>query len=291
MIANRKLTKRGTVICLALFGLVLGCADRVVHTQVPHKIKSQLPKAMSINACADQLLLALADPEQIVSLSYYASDKLSSAKAEQAELFPRNYMSAEEVLAADPDILFSSSFEKPAINKVTKALNIRTYYFGVPANTQEAMKLVSSAGEALMQEDRAKKLNEEILEAIEPVNAKPISAIIYFQGGYSAGANTLIDEIMTGAGFYNMARDFGVGNWGRIDIEQIIDNPPELLIIADTFSNGALQERSLRHKSLYHRGLGIKFAHFPNHYSYCGGPVTIDMAKHLKRIRSEYGKT
>ena len=272
---------------LALISLCVGCGEEPL---IQKKSENQLPTVMSINACTDQLAFALADRKQIASLSHYARDKFSSPIARQADTIANNNMSAEEVLAARPDILFSSPFEKPAIGKVTKALGIKIRYFGVPSNISEAMQMVETAGLALNQNERAKYLNKQIIASTIPLNEKPIPALIYFQGGYSAGKGTLIDDIMTRAGFHNMARDYGAANWGRIDIETIISNPPELMIIADTFANGAPSERSLRHKALYAKELGIKFAHFPNQFAYCGGTAIAPMANHLKRIRSEYDK-
>ena len=46
----------------------------------PHRI-------VSINLCADELLIALADPDQIASLSIYATDPRLSYFADQAEDF------------------------------------------------------------------------------------------------------------------------------------------------------------------------------------------------------------
>ena len=43
-----------------------------------------LPTVASINLCADQLVLALADPEQILTVSWLAADPEESLLADQA---------------------------------------------------------------------------------------------------------------------------------------------------------------------------------------------------------------
>lgn len=278
---------RIALVIFALTCVVCGCSRLPTELAAP-QTKSALPRAMSINACSDQLLFALADKAQIVSLSHYARDRFSSPIAEMVQTLPSNNASAEEVLASRPEILFQSPFEKPAISAVAKSLDIKTYWFGVPNNVDEAVKLIENAGVALGQTQRAQNLMLEINEAAKPSAAKPVRALIYFQGGYSAGENTLIDDIMMRSGLYNMARDFGVGNWGKIDIESLIGNPPELLIIADGLQDGSPSSKAMRHQALFRKELGIKFANFPNQYSYCGGPVIIDLANHLKRIRADY---
>ena len=56
---------------LALAGMPAGAADP------PRRVAS-------FNVCADQLVIALADPDQIVGLSPYASDPAISVVAEKA---------------------------------------------------------------------------------------------------------------------------------------------------------------------------------------------------------------
>ncbi|MCX8018670.1 MAG: hypothetical protein N2690_12355, partial [Rhodocyclaceae bacterium] len=61
---------------------------------------------MSTNLCADLLLLRLADPAQIRSVSSQAQDPRLSPVAQRARAYPANRGSLEEVLAFQPDIAF-----------------------------------------------------------------------------------------------------------------------------------------------------------------------------------------
>ncbi len=61
---------------------------------------SDLPRVMSTNLCADMLLLSLADPAQVVSVSARSQDPARTSFASQAAAFPVNTGSAEEVIAA-----------------------------------------------------------------------------------------------------------------------------------------------------------------------------------------------
>ena len=45
-------------------------------------------RIVSFNVCADQLVVALADPSQIVALSPYAADPMTSVVADKARAFP-----------------------------------------------------------------------------------------------------------------------------------------------------------------------------------------------------------
>ena len=67
-------------------------------TEAPHRI-------VSLNLCADQLLIALADPPQIAGLSRNARDPALSAAALAARHFPIVHGGVEQMLLIAPDML------------------------------------------------------------------------------------------------------------------------------------------------------------------------------------------
>src|SRR5258707_6121245 len=71
-----------------------------------------LPRIVSMNVCTDQLLLPLADPEQILGLSRYSRDAWQSWAAGEARRFPLLSGGAEDVLMVRPDIVVASLFDK-----------------------------------------------------------------------------------------------------------------------------------------------------------------------------------
>ena len=62
-------------------------------------------RIVSLNTCADQYVLALADPGQIAALSPYGHDPELSAAVAKARRFPVLKRPAEEVLALRPDLV------------------------------------------------------------------------------------------------------------------------------------------------------------------------------------------
>ena len=62
-------------------------------------------RIVSINLCTDLLLMLLADPEQIASVSFLASEPQSSAMVAESVAYPANYGRAEEVFLMDPDLV------------------------------------------------------------------------------------------------------------------------------------------------------------------------------------------
>src|SRR4029079_12353654 len=88
--------QRRIAMPIGLFvGLLAGAANAAA---APKRI-------VSFNLCADQLVVALADPEQIAGLSPYSADARLSVVAEQARAFPRLDWSAESTVALGPDLV------------------------------------------------------------------------------------------------------------------------------------------------------------------------------------------
>jgi iron complex transport system substrate-binding protein len=82
---------------------------------------AELPRVASINLCADQLVLSLADAEQIVTVSWLAADPEESLFATEARRHPLNYGSAEELLRFAPDVVIAGAYT----NAFTRALLAR----------------------------------------------------------------------------------------------------------------------------------------------------------------------
>jgi len=273
---------------MMIFGLaaMFLCACGVSTKNNARQNPKRPAKVMSLNACADQLLVSLGEVDQIDSLTYYAKDKTTSPIRNAAASYPTNHMLPEEIINRTPDLILAGPYVRDATTKVIGSLGIKTEHFGVPVSIAEAKEMVNQAGIALHRNEKARRLNREIDDATSQSSATPITALVYYENGYSAGANTLIDEVMTRSGLKNMATIYGVGNWGHVDLEQIIANPPQILILpkdVDHWRSNPMRN----HESLGSR-LGMKIAYLPDNLGYCGGEVVIGLANELKRIRGNY---
>ncbi len=57
-------------------------------------------------------------------------------------------------------------------------------------------------------------------------------ALYITPGGGGAGANTYIDKVFQLAGFGNLQADLGMEGWGRVPLEQLVENPPDVLVLS-----------------------------------------------------------
>src|SRR5258708_35479885 len=79
-----------------------------------------LPRIVSMNVCTDQLLIRLADRQQILGLSRYSRDAWQSFAADDARRYPILSGGAEDVLVLRPDVVVASLFHKRSTRELLK---------------------------------------------------------------------------------------------------------------------------------------------------------------------------
>src|ERR1700738_4291573 len=90
------------------------------------------PRVASLNVCTGQLLIELADPEQIVGLSRFSRDLARSFVANDAHSFPMLSGGAEDILLLTPDIVVAGQFDKRSTREFLREHGLRLAEFGVP---------------------------------------------------------------------------------------------------------------------------------------------------------------
>src|SRR5579862_4671641 len=87
-------------------------------------VAAQPQRVASINLCSDQYLLALARPDQAISVTWLAGDKNRSGEAPAAAGIPVNHGSAEEVARIAPDLVLADSYSDPNTVAMIRRLGI-----------------------------------------------------------------------------------------------------------------------------------------------------------------------
>jgi len=194
-------------------------------------------RVISLDYCADQYVLALAERQNIVAVSPSADSEysyLASRSSGLAQIRP----SGEEVLFSRPDLVvrqWGGGFGATAY-LARFSTNIAQVLFG--ANLEIAAVNLGSIGESLGESEKAQKLIEELKDRLTRVRAplEPQSelprAIYVTPGGLTTGADTFVHEVMIAAGVINMAADGGQRGWRELNLEAIALDPPDLVIAA-----------------------------------------------------------
>ncbi|PWB63444.1 MAG: ABC transporter substrate-binding protein, partial [Bradyrhizobiaceae bacterium] len=82
-------------------------------------------RVVSFNLCADQLVLALADPEQIAGLSPYAADPALSIVADKAKPHRRLDWQSESTIALAPDLVLVGPNDRSVTRRMLAAQGLR----------------------------------------------------------------------------------------------------------------------------------------------------------------------
>ena len=242
-------------------------------------------RIVSFNLCADQLVLALADPEQIAGLSPYAADANLSVVADKAKDFPRLDWQAESVIPLQPDLVLTGSWDRPVTRRLLGALGYRIAQVDVVTDIDSARKQILDVATLVGHPERGvamvTELNAERLRmAAAPVRSG--TALVLERGGFASGSQTIAAALLTEAGLRS-PRGAPSGIGGFLPLERLLVLKPDYVILKDPprepTDQGALY---LTHPALRAAYPPEKRISLPARYALCGGPALIAAMRYLE---------
>jgi len=245
-------------------------------------------RVVSINLCADQLLLMLAEKSQIASVSHLSMEPDSSYMADQARGVPVNHGKAEEILALKPDLVLAGAYTDRALLALLHKLGYRVEQFPLSSTIEDIRKNVRHMAALLGRQEVAELLLTEMDSRIEVIRrqrpAEPPRGAFYQPNGYTGGSNTLQHAALELAGWENIAASQGIVGYGAIDMERLLLAQPEQLFTS-SYSPGtdSRGQRMLRHPALLRLTQGRKPVEVAYKYWICGGPMIADAVEILHR--------
>jgi iron complex transport system substrate-binding protein len=232
--------------------MLVGCLN------LPSAAEAAGPRIASINACTDQLLMALADPEQILGLSPYARDPARSWDAAKARQYQQLSGAAEDVLILEPDVVVAGRFTRLATRQLLKDKNLRVVEFDVARSLDDVKKSIRLMGDVTRHPDRAAaeiaRLDAAIAHAHQAASRKPWRVLAVWRGGFAS-------------------------------LESIISLRPDFILVSED-SGVAEDEGSafLLHPALERFYPPSKRIVIPERLTVCGGPM---LTEALEKLASE----
>ena len=248
-------------------------------------------RVMSLNLCADQLVLMLVAPSRIASVSFLsrASEKpLLTAEAAGVRV---NYGTLEEALAQKPDLVIAGIASTPTTREFLKRAAIPLVEVPVATNFNEIRNTTRLIGRAVGEEAKAEALIGGMdatlaeLEATRP--SRRIVVADWGGGGEVSGKGTLFDAILTAAGGVNLADSMRDSRFGSFDFEQLLALNPDII----AFGDGSTEKPGLRREQIQHRIVQRVYRNrqitYPESLYSCGLPQSAEAAKALRRAMLE----
>lgn len=251
-----------------------------------------LPTVASINVCADQHVLALADPTQILTVSWLAADPEESLFAPEAAQHVLNYGTAEELLKFAPDVVLAGIYTSPFTRAMLRRLGYRVVELAPETSIADIEHNVRLVAGVVGQEARGERLVAELragvraLEANQPAVA--LAAVIVRPGGFTVGRDSLADELLALAGLRNVAALQGLDRWGSLSMEALLRSSPDLVVLTGYRSEQpSLANAVLEHPALARLGAARRTVTVPSALWSCGLPASLAAAALLQQAALE----
>lgn len=272
-------------------GLMLGLA---LLLAAPSPAAAE-PRIASMNVCTDQMLISLADPDQIAGLSRYARDDWQSFAAGEARKFPVLSGGAEDILMLKPDVVVASLFDKRSTRELLRRHGVRLAEFEVP-HTMDAVKAqIRDMGAIAGHIDRAAaeiaRLDAAVQHARKAIGNDKARVLPLSRRGWVSGRDSLIGALLIEAGLRNAADELGLTVGGLVSLEAIIALMPDLLLVSEEGDRAEDEGRAfLLHPALEHFYPPEKRMVIPERLTVCGGVMLAEALDMLVREMKRVGK-
>ena len=249
-------------------------------------------RVVSINLCSDHLLLMLARPEQIASVSRLSLEPNSSYMASSAANYPVNDAKIEQLLSLNPDLVLASEYSPHPVIGILRHLGYRVETLPLCTDLEDIRRNIRYAAGLLGAGDRGEKLVAEMDRRLQRValgsgKARP-SALFYQPRGYTSGLETLQHEALILAGWRNLSAEHGIRGYGAIDLETLLlANPQQLFSSAYAPGTDSLAQRQMGHPALHWITRDRPIINIPYKFWICGGPMIADAVEALAEARPQ----
>jgi iron complex transport system substrate-binding protein len=219
-----------------LFGTVAWMISGSAASALPGKLPNKLPSIVSMNVCTDQLVLALAEPTQILGLSRFSRGGWQSTAATDVSRYPVLSGGAEDVLVLHPDVVVASLFDKRSTRELLRAKGLHLAELSVPRTLDEAKSQIREMGDIVGQPDRAAaeiaKLDAALARARRAVADRHFRVLPLTRRGWVSGSDSFVSSLLTETGLFNAAGDLGFSFGGFASLEAIVSLKPDLIVVS-----------------------------------------------------------
>lgn len=250
------------------------------------------PTLASMDYCADQYILALADKDQILALSNEATSVYSLFRG-RATGIPQLRGNSEDMLALSPDIVVRQWKGSPAVDGLLQRAGIKTIAIPFAGSPQAALDGLIAFGDQIRKGGQARTYatnRRALRQQLATLPASGLKALYVTPSGYTAGGGTSVDSIIKSAGLDTMASDYGLQGWHPLPIESIIRTAPDVIITSFFDLPRPASRWSLAQNPLIRDLLeGLPVIDLPASHLSCNGLFDIDAAQFIREKARQMG--
>jgi iron complex transport system substrate-binding protein len=270
----------------AALGVCVTLASAARPAQAPVKPA----RIVSLDLCADQLLIELVERERIAAVTHLAADREVSAIWEKGKGLPVTRGAGEDVLRYKPDLILAGPFGVAPTVGLLRRLRMNVVVVPIAADFDGVRAAVRVVAAAAGEEARGEAMIAAFDRRLAAVALAPLapqsSAVVYQVGGAVSGGG-LADAALTAAGFRNKAAEYRLNRNGQVPLELLAASPPDLLVLtsaADEYRT--VVSDNLRHPALAALRKGRPSIEVPWRLWLCGTPHIADAVVRLAEARA-----
>jgi iron complex transport system substrate-binding protein len=185
-------------------------------------------RVVSLNLCTDELLLMLAAPEQIASVTHLSQSPAESAVWRQARRHRRNDGSLISTVPLRPDLLLTMGGGVRDRAGIAARLGLKTLDLPYPDSLADVKASIEQVAAAIGRDTAGRQLVRRIETLQRSAPRRQRDTIWLGGGGQSVSDTGLGAQWMRLAG-YRQRRLAGE----RVSLEQLLVQPPEILLRSD----------------------------------------------------------
>lgn len=248
-------------------------------------------RVVSMNLCTDQLAMLLAAPGQLVSVSYLASDPMSSTMVAEAAAFPANRGGAEQIFMMQPDLVLAGTFTSLASVELLRSLGVEVVQLPPATSVDDVAGHLRQVGAALGQMEKAEALAAEFEASLQRFrhDGALATAAMYYPNGYTTGEGTLSDDVLRLTGFRNIGAEAGVTGGGILPLERLVLAQPDLVVTSSPYPGASRSEEILVHPALLDLRERASAARITDADWVCGTPALLRAIEAMAAARAEIG--
>ncbi len=275
--------------CLALLaGIGMLTGAELQAAEVDHKPQ----RIVSLNMCVDEMVLRLADRRNIASVTWLSRDPDNSNVPALAAQVPINHGLAEEIIPLAPDLVLAGTYTTRTAVALLKRVGVPLQEVGVPRSVDEVRRqyldVAGLLGERERGEDIVAAMDERLAALAANRPAAGLRAVVLNPNGVTVGPGTLADEIISRAGFENLAATLRIDNYGQIPLETIVAHGVDVVILsASRDGPPAMATEILKHPVLSALADRTRLVVMPNRLWNCAGPAIADAIERLRRVAAD----
>jgi iron complex transport system substrate-binding protein len=244
----------------------------------PAGVEARARRVVSLNLCADQLLVALADRDQILSLSPLVRDPTVSYSVEEGAAFPVNVGKGEAILFTRADLVFTGRWGAQATRDLLARQGFEVVPLDVWQSLEQGRAQIRMVAARLGQPDRGERLIAAIDAALErsrDIVPSRASVLPVHRRGWVQSADSVLSELLRHMGFTLHQDRLGLAGGGVARLESLVTAPPDYAVM-DEGTGAAVDNGSafLVHPALADAIPRERRLLLPGRLMICGGPST-----------------